>query len=251
MAMKLYDELAEFWPQISGPEEYKQEAALFARVLTRSSKPAPQTLLDLGSGGGHVASHLKARFKMTLVDLSPQMLAVSRALNPDLEHLEGDIRTVRLGRTFDAVFVHDSICHMLTEQDLRAAMKTAFEHCRPGGVALFVPDETRESFVPASDHGGKGNVRYVQWTSDPDPNDTTIQVDFGYLLRDGHGAVRMVHEHQNHGLFARSVWLRLLRSVGFKPTVVRDKVVRDIFLARRPPQPASRERSSKVRGTAR
>jgi SAM-dependent methyltransferase len=248
MAMKLYDELAEFWPQISGPEEYKHEAALFTRVLTRSMKPAPRTLLELGSGGGHVASHLKRRFDMTLVDLSPQMLDVGRALNPELEHLEGDIRTVRLGRTFDAIFVHDAVCHMLTEEDLRATMKTAFEHCRPGGVALFVPDETRESFVPGSDHGGKGNVRYVQWTSDPDPGDTTIQVDFGYLLRDEHGAVRMVHERQNHGLSPRSVWLELLRSVGFKPTIVRDKVVRDLFLARRPPQPASRKHPSKFRG---
>ena len=234
--MKLYTELAEFWPQMSSPEEFKQEAALFRRVLTNAMKPAPRTLLELGSGGGLVASHLKARFKMTLVDLSPQMLAVSRVLNPELEHLEGDIRTLRLDRTFDAVFVHDSICHMLTEKDLRAAMKTAFEHCRPGGVALFVPDEIRETFVPGVDHGGKGSVRYVQWISDPDPSDSIIEVDFGILIRDEHGAVRVVHEHQTHGLFARSVWLKLLRSVGFKPSVVRDKVVRDAFLARRPPR---------------
>ena len=234
MTMKLYTELAEFWPQMSSTEEFQQEAALFKRVLAKSTKPAPKTLLELGSGGGLVASHLKTRFKMTLVDLSPQMLAVSRALHPELEHVEGDIRTLRLGRTFDAVFVHDSIAHMLNERDLKAAIKTAFEHCCPGGVALFVPDEMRETFVPATDHGGQGNVRYVQWTSDPDPKDTTILVDFGILIRDGQGDVRVVHERQNHGLFARSVWLRLLRSVGFKPSVVRDRVVRDAFLARRP-----------------
>jgi hypothetical protein len=144
---------------------------------------------------------------------------------------------VRLGRTFDAVFVHDAVCHMTTEEDLRALMETAFEHCRPGGVALFVPDEVRESFVPTTDHGGndtkRGSVRYVQWTTDPDPTDTTIQVDFGILLRDEQGTMRVVHERHTLGLFARSVWLRLLRSVGFKPTVVRDEYVRDLFLARR------------------
>src|SRR2546426_3795798 len=144
MAMKLYNELAEWWPIFSGPAEYRKEAAFFARVLTQSSKPPPRTLLDLGSGGGNIASHLKARFKMTLVDLSPHMLAVSRALNPECEHLESDIRTVRLGRPFDAVFLHDAICHMTTEEDLTAVMETAFEHCRPGGAALFVPDEVRE-----------------------------------------------------------------------------------------------------------
>ena len=234
MAMKLYDELAEFWPMISGPEEFRGEAKLFARVLTKSSHPAPRTLLELGSGGGNNASHLKAHFEMTLVDLSPQMLAVSRALNPECEHLEGDIRSVRLGRTFDAVFVHDAVCHMTTDEDLRALMESAFEHCRPGGVALFVPDEVRESFVPSTDHGGSDSVRYVQWTTDPDPSDTTILVDFGFLLRDEQGAVRVVHERHTHGLFARSVWLKLLRKVGFKPTVVRDDHIRDMFLARRP-----------------
>jgi SAM-dependent methyltransferase len=232
--MKLYTELAEFWPKMSGPEEFKHEAALFKRVLTKSIKPVPRTLLELGAGSGFVASHLKSRFRMTLVDLSPRMLAISRDLNPELEHIEGDIRTLRLGRTFDAVFVHDSIAHMLTQKDLKAAMKTAFVHCRPGGAALLVPDETRESFVPATEHGGKGNVRYVQWTTDPNPRDTTILVDFGILIRDKKGDVRVVHERQNHGLFARTVWLRLLRGVGFKPTVVRDKIVRDMFLARRP-----------------
>src|SRR6202171_3253645 len=194
--MKLYSELAEWWPIFSAPEEYQDEAAFFARVLTESCDPAPRRVLELGSGGGNNASHLKARFTMTLVDMSSQMLAVSKALNPECEHLEGDIRTLRLGRTFDAVFVHDAVCHMTTEEDLRALMETAFEHCRPGGVALFVPDEVREGFVPTTDHGGtntkRGSVRYVQWTTDPDPTDTTIQVDFGILLRDEQGTMRMV-----------------------------------------------------------
>ena len=63
-------------------------------------------MLELGSGGGNNASHLKAHFQLTLVDLSPAMLAVSRALNPECEHLQGDMRTVRLGRRFDAPTDH-------------------------------------------------------------------------------------------------------------------------------------------------
>src|SRR6202521_4531425 len=141
--MKLYGELAEWWPIFSAPEEYRDEAAFFARALIESCDPAPHSVLELGSGGGNSASHLKARFRMTLVDLSPHMLAVSRALNPECEHVEGDIRTVRLGRTFDAVFVHDAICHMTTEADLRAVMETAFVHLQGGGVALLVSDFVR------------------------------------------------------------------------------------------------------------
>src|SRR5712691_6457002 len=235
--MKLYNELAEWWPIMATPAEYQEEAALFDRLLSESSKPPPRTVLDLGSGSGMVAFHLKAHFAMTLVDVSPQMLEVSRALNPECDHLLGDIRSLRLGKTFDAVFLHDAVCHMTTESDLQAVMETAFVHCRPGGIALFVPDELRETFVPSTDHGGNDSddrsLRYVQWTTDPDPRDTAILVDFGILLRDQQGVVRVVHERQTHGLFARAVWLRLLRKAGFTASVVSDKRIRDMFLCRR------------------
>ena len=235
--MKLYGELAEWWPIFSSPKDYRDEAAFFKKLITRSSKTAPRTLLELGSGGGNNASHLKARFSMTLVDISPQMLKVSRALNPECEHIEGDIRTIRLARTFDAVFVHDAICHMTTERDLKAVLKTAAEHCKPGGVALFAPDFVHETFEEYTDHGGNdtssGSVRYVQWITDPNPKDTHYMVDFGILLRDVKGKVRTVHDRHRYGLFARQRWLKLLRDVRLTPKVVRDGYMRDVFVGTR------------------
>ena len=236
--MKLYDELAEWWPVFSDPKEYRREAAHIARVLRKATSPAPRTVLELGSGGGNSAFHLKARFAMTLVDMSPQMLKVSRKLNPECKHVKGDIRTVRLGQTFDAVFVHDAICHMTTERDLRAVMQTAYEHCRPGGVALFVPDFVRETFVEGTDQGGSDSpgrkLRFLQWVFDPDPNDNTYLVDFAILLRNRKGDARLVHDRHVLGLFPRSRWLRLLREIGMRAVVIRDDDIREVFVGRRP-----------------
>ena len=237
---KLYGELAEWWSTFSTPEGYRKEATFFKRVLSKTSTPPPRKVLELGSGGGNSAVHLKSRFAMTLVDLSPNMLAVSRALNPECEHVEGDIRTVRLGRTFDAVFVHDAICHMTTESDLRAAMKTAFMHCRPGGAALFAPDFVRETFFENVDQGGndtdRGSVRFLQWTTDPHPRDTSYFVDFAILIRDRRGAVRVEHDRHHYGLFSRADWRRLLRDVGFvlrTPRATLDGLGRDFFVGSR------------------
>src|SRR5205085_2770976 len=99
------------------------------------------------------------------------------------EHLVGDIRTARLDRLFDIVFIHDAITYMTTETDLRQAMETAFVHCQPGGTALFVPDYVRETFEPRSDHGGEDGedgrgLRYLEWAFDPDPTDTTYEVHY-------------------------------------------------------------------------
>ena len=77
------------------------------------------------------------------------MLALSRTLNPECEHLEGDMRTLRLGREFDVVFIHDAISYLTTEEDLRAAIETAAAHVRPGGVVILTPDATTEIFKPA------------------------------------------------------------------------------------------------------
>jgi SAM-dependent methyltransferase len=236
--MKLYDELAEWWPVFSDPAGYRREVDHFRRVLRASTRPEPRTLLELGSGGGNSALHLKKRFAMTLVDISPRMLRVSRRLNPDCEHVRGDIRSVRLGRTFDAVYVHDAICHMTTEKDLQAVMRTAYEHCRPGGVALFVPDFVRETFEEGTDQGGsdseRGRVRFLQWIVDPDPDDATYVVDFVIMLRDRKGKLRVAHDRHLQGLFPRTRWLQLLRQVGFRAGVVKNSRVRDAFLARRP-----------------
>ena len=221
---KLYEELASWWPLLSPPADYEEEAAFYGRTLAAACERPPLTLLELGSGGGNNASYLKARFEMVLVEPSAGMRAVSRALNPECEHVEGDMRTVRLRRQFDGVFVHDAVCYMTTESDLRMAFDTAFVHCKPGGAALFAPDFVCENFRPATEHGGtdgqERGLRYIEWTWDPDPSDSTYFADYAYLLRSSDGTVRVEHDRHIEGLFGRADWLRLLSEAGFQARAV-------------------------------
>ena len=221
---KMYREIVAWWPLLSAPAGYAEEAAFCERALVDACDGDPRTLLELGSGGGNNASHLKARFEMVLVDTSPQMLEVSRKLNPECEHIEGDMRTLRLGRVFDCVFIHDAVVYMTTETDLRSAIETAFVHCRPGGSALFAPDHVRETFRPSTDKGGHDgesrSLRYLEWTWDPDPADSTYTVDYAYLLRESDGTVHLEQDRHIEGLFARADWLRVLSEVGFEPSVL-------------------------------
>jgi trans-aconitate methyltransferase len=181
---------------------------------------------------------------MTLVDLSEDMLQVSRRLNPECDHHQGDMRAVRLGRTFDAVFVHDAVDYMTSEADLRQAIETAFAHCRPGGIAVFVPDSTAETFEATSDHGGTDDangrgVRYLEWAWDPDPADTWTLTEYAFLFREADGSVHVVHETHRLGLFSHAVWLRILAEAGFEPDAVteqttEDRTPRELFVGRRP-----------------
>jgi len=234
---KLYGELASWFHLVSSPPDYAEEADFARKLLTEAGTAPPRNVLELGSGGGNNASHLRAHFEMTLVDQSPGMLELSRSLNRECEHIIGDMKTVRLGRLFDAVFVHDAIMYMTTEGDLRQALDTALIHCKPGGAAVFMPDVVRETFVSLTTHGGHDgegrSIRYIEWTFDANPSDTTYTVDFAYLLREGDKPLRVVHDHHVFGIFSREVWLNLLRDVGFDPKVVPDPWGREVFAARR------------------
>jgi SAM-dependent methyltransferase len=238
---RFYEDLAPYWHLLSKPADYAEEAAFAGELL--ASVPDVREVLELGSGGGNNAFHLRARFDLTLVDLSESMLAVSQTINPGVPHHLGDMRTVRLGRTFDAVFVHDAVTYMTTEEDLSLAMQTASIHCREGGVAVFVPDETTETFAPATDHGGSDapdgrGARYLSWSWDPDPTDTWTLTAYAFLVREADGTVHSVHETHRSGLFSRDTWLGLLTDVGFDAHAVlevtsEDREPREFFVGTR------------------
>lgn len=236
---RLYRDLAPWWHLFSSPADYRIETRPFRRLLlSRGDRPA-KTLLELGSGGGNNATYLKKWFAMTLVDLSAGMLANSRRLNPECAHVRGDMRAVRLDRTFDRVFIHDAIMHMTTEADLLRVLRTAFVHTRPGGATLVAPDCTRETYAPLTHHGGNDgeerSLRYLEWNFDRDPLDTRFEVHFVYMLRDRRGRVRSHQDVHEFGLFPKKTWMSALRAAGFKAHHVDDTVLRrDVFIGVRP-----------------
>ena len=101
----------------------------------------------------------------------------------------------------------------------------------------------KETFRPSTDHGGhddgRRGLRYLEWTWDPDPADTSYLTEYAYLLRDADGSVRAVHDRHVEGLFPRNLWLRLLEDAGFLAGAVSfdhselEPGTYEIFVARR------------------
>jgi SAM-dependent methyltransferase len=219
----MYGELAGWFHLVTHPKDYVEEAKWYGDQLVRGCNP--KTVLELGSGGGNNASHLKARFDLVLTDLSPQMLETSKRINPELEHLQGDMRSLRLGRVFDGVLVHDAVGYICTEDDLRRTIRTCWEHLRPGGAVFIAPDCVRETFEEGVVHGGHDgedgrSLRFMEWSWDPDPDDCTYRTEYAYMLREPPGPPRVVSETHTLGMFPTSTWLALLHDAGFEAEVV-------------------------------
>jgi SAM-dependent methyltransferase len=217
---RLYGELAYLWPLLSPPQDYAEEARSWKRVLREKLGPGRHEILALGVGGGHHLSHLTDEFQATAVDLSENMLQISRELNPGVEHHRGDMRSVRLGRTFQAVLVHDAIGYMRSEDDVRAALATAAAHLDAGGVFLTSPNYLRDTFrgpyvYSVTRSSGGVELTFIEVDQASGLDAATVESLMFFLIRRG-DELTLEHDRHLSGLFPTSTWLRLLGEAGFR-----------------------------------
>jgi len=144
-------------------KNYKAECDMIEEVFRRYGNGEIKTILDLGCGTGNHAIPLAQRgYQVTGVDISQDMLSIARSKADDLFEkdltrqtketkktreagiikpifLEGDVRSLNLNKTFDAVLMMFAVLgYQLTNEDVLAALKTVRQHLKPAG--LFVCD---------------------------------------------------------------------------------------------------------------
>ena len=217
----LYTDLAWLWPMWGdAATEYAHYCQHVSGLIREHARRPAATLLDIGCGGGKNALNLSRDFDVTGLDLSPAMLALAKELNPGCTFVQGDMRTFRLGRTFDAVLMDDAISHMNCRADFVAAFRTASAHLNPGGVLIATPDVTIETFqqnrtTTTSATRDGVDVVFVENVYDPDPADEQYDTTILYLIRD-HGRLRIETEHWTMGIFSLDTWKHVLRDTGFQ-----------------------------------
>jgi SAM-dependent methyltransferase len=222
---RLYGDLASLWLLFSPPEEYAEEVATFRARFRRRGVPDGGTLLHLGSGGGSVDYHLKRSYRVTGVDISSEMIARARQLNPEVEYVQGDIRSVRLDRTFDAVLVHDAISYMTSVGELQAVYRTAAEHLEMNGVMVALPEELKERVAALQATAetrvsGSTVLTVLETHYDPDPLDHSYENVFVFLIREG-DQLRVELDRHVVGAFELEEFLDAMRTAGFSASAER------------------------------
>lgn len=213
-----YGDLAWTERLLADAQDYRREAEPLIELIRSAAPVAVQTLLHLGSGAGGHDQFFKQAFKVTGVDASPGMLALARETNPEVEYLEGDMRHVRLGRTFDAVAVPDSSDYLCTRQDIQRTLATAAAHLKSAGVLLLTtkPAETfcANNFAYSGERDGI-HVTLLE-NNHVDPyRPESYQAVFVWLIRQD-GQLRIHHETHQLGLFPRRVWEEAFERAGFE-----------------------------------
>ncbi|HEX4082607.1 MAG TPA: class I SAM-dependent methyltransferase [Acidimicrobiales bacterium] len=93
-----------------------------------------RAVLDAGCGTGRVAIELAARgVDVVGADVDPAMLDAARVKRPDLVWVEGDLATLLLGRTFDAVVMAGNVMLFVAPGTEGAVLANLARHVEPGG----------------------------------------------------------------------------------------------------------------------
>ncbi len=211
-----YNDLAWTEDWVADPSEYEHEVMVYVDLIKRAAAEPPRTLLHLGSGAGGHDTIFKRHYSVTGVDLSMGMLNKARQAHPDVEYIEGDMRTIRLNRQFDAVAIPDSIDYMASQEDLRRAIQTAVTHLKTGGVLLVVA-KTEEVFqnnnfaYTGEKDGVHVTVLENNFINPFRPH--TYEATLVYLIR-RQGELTVHTDHQVLGLFSQAIWDEVFKSAG-------------------------------------
>ena len=243
---RMYDDFAHLWPLISHHSDYEAEARHWRDALTAELGQGRLRILELGVGGGNNLHHIlypncdgslsaeavcngshmlhsQPAHDAAVVDPSEKMLANCKLLNPTVGQHTGDMRSVRLDsdRKFDAVLIHDAVCYLMSEDDIRATLATARAHLRAGGVLIMAPDWYTETYPGTKLEAGirrdvTPEFASIEYDHDPDPSDSTLESVFIYIIKNEDGSVRVEEDRHITGIFSIHTWLSLMEQAGFR-----------------------------------
>lgn len=182
----------------AGIKDYASEAAAINQLI-RQRNPEARTLLDVACGTGQHLAYLRDRYSIEGVDVTEQMLDIARARLPGVTLHRGDMRTLDLGRTFDAVIcMFSSIGHLTERDDMHEAFRRFARHLAPGGVLIVDgwvrPEEWKPGFRSPMQHARRDDREVFRLVHSRRDGRITTQTHH-YLVRDSRGIDHFVEEH--------------------------------------------------------
>lgn len=228
--MVVFSDYASYYELLYADKDYTGEAQFVHRLIQRQA-PGAKDLLELGCGTARHAQLLLDRgYSILGVDQSAAMVErlgarIAELPAEDAQRLEvevADIRTLRTERRFDAAY---SLFHVMsylpTDDDIRAALRTARVHLEEGGAFVFDfwhgPAVLADPPVVRVKRAGDDTIEVTR-IAEPDhrPEENRVDVHYHVFVRDKvSDAISEVREsHRMRYLFVDEI-TRLLQLEGF------------------------------------
>jgi SAM-dependent methyltransferase len=127
------------------PEADESMARMVCSAIDRWLPAVPQSILDLGCGTGrHLEMLAKIIPECYGVDLLESNIAYAKSARRGIVFQVGDMRSVRLGRTFDLVTcLGNALSYALGDDDINETIGTLTAHAHPGTLLVVDPLNAR------------------------------------------------------------------------------------------------------------
>ena len=196
-------------------KDYEGESAHVTELVVERN-PGARTLLDVACGTGKHLEILRASFDVEGCDLNEELLAIARE-RLDAVPLEfADMRSLDLGRRFDAITcLFSAIGHMRDVHELHAAVAAMARHLEVGGVLIVEPWIAPDAWIPGKPALltiDEPDLTAVRMTAAGRRNAVSI-VDFHYLIGTPDG-VESHFEHMELGLFTAEQMMASFEAAG-------------------------------------
>lgn len=215
----LYRFLAKHYDLIYSWKDYADETARVVDLIKRYRKSAGRTLMDAACGTGGHLKYLVKQFMCTGVDLQPEMLDMARKKVPSAKFVRGNMATVRLGRSFDAITCFfSSIGYLKTYRQLFLTFQNFSHHLRPGGVVVMEPWLTQRAYSvgrPGLNVYNGERMKIVQVTV-AKKTGMVARMDMHYLLAEWNRPVRYFSDCHEMAMFNTNRMLAMMERVGLQ-----------------------------------
>jgi trans-aconitate methyltransferase len=221
----LYGELARYYDRIYQWKDYGKDIERLLNLLEEHGPPPGNELLDIGCGTGNHVALLTDAFECTGVDVEEPMLAIAREKVPSATFINGDMRTLDLGRRFDVVTsFFGTLGYSLDEERLGATVSRMAGHLRPGGVLVvdpwYPPDRWIDGLVNMTTVDEKDlKIARVGYSTRVGK---VSRMELHYLVSERGVGVRHLREVHEMGLFEVDLVLDAMRGAGLDPVFLEE-----------------------------
>ena len=205
-------------------KDYEAEARDLV-ALIRGRDPDARSLLDVACGTGKHLELLRASFPdVAGVDLDEGLLAIARQRLPDVPLTMADMRTVDVGRTFDAVTcLFSSVGYLCDAGELASAIGRMAAHLAPGGVLVVDGWVRPDAWWPgthvqalAETADGVAAARVARTWREGDRS----VLDMRYLIATADDGFAQERERHELTLFTDAEYRRAFEAASLEPEVV-------------------------------
>ncbi len=227
---RIYKDLARYYDLIYSWKDYKKEALMIKRLISKYKKSKGNDLLEVACGTGKHIQYLKDNFSVLATDINTGMLGIARKNIKGVTFRQADIVKLNLGKKFDVIIcLFSSIGYVKTYENLKKTLHNFAHHLKKGGIVIIEPWFTKSTYKVGSPHMttyGDTDIQIARQNISRARGNISI-MDMHYLVAERGKDVKYFVDRHELAMFEPKKILRFMKEAGLQAKFVKNGLMKD------------------------